>query len=185
MEEDILMTPMGFLMVEHRLIERMVNLIEMELERIGQGKKPDLIFIDGAIDFAKTYADACHHGKEEGILFDKLAIKRLLPEHKKLMDELVLDHIQSRKIVTNLDMARERHLKGEPDTVDPILTICKSLTEFYPGHMGKEEKGFFPASMEYFSKREQEEMVKKFWEFDKDLLLAKYLKFMDQHERVG
>ena len=37
--------------------------------------------------------------------------------------------------------------------------------------------------MEYFSKREQEEMVKKFWEFDKDLLLAKYIKFMDQYER--
>ncbi|MGA2956568.1 MAG: hemerythrin domain-containing protein [Thermodesulfobacteriota bacterium] len=185
MEEDILMTPMGFLMLEHRLIERMVDLMEMELERIDRGKKVDIIFIDGAIDFAKTYADVCHHGKEEGIFFDKLAIKRLMPEHKDLMDELVLDHIQSRKIVVNLEMARERHLKGEPDTVEPILIICRSLTEFYPGHMEKEEKGFFPASMEYFSKREQEEMVKKFWEFDKDLLLAKYLKFMDQHERVG
>ena len=185
MEEDILMTPMGFLMVEHRLIERMVNLIEIELGKIDRGKKPDMIFLDGAIDFAKTYADACHHGKEEGILFDKLVMKKLTGEHKKLMDELVLDHIQSRKIIVNLEMARERHLKGEPDTVEPIRIICRSLTEFYPGHMRKEEEDFFSASMEYFSKREQEEMVKKFWEFDKDLLLAKYLKFMDQHERVG
>ena len=102
MEEDILMTPMGFLMLEHRLIERMVDLMEMELERIDRGKKVDIIFIDGAIDFAKTYADVCHHGKEEGIFFDKLAMKRLMPEHKDLMDELVLDHIESRKIVVNL-----------------------------------------------------------------------------------
>ena len=183
MEEDIIMSPIGILMVEHRFIERMVNLLEKELEKTSQGKKADLIFIDGAIDFAKTYADACHHGKEESILFDKLAMKRLLPEHKRIMDELVLDHIQSRKIITNLEMAREEYLKGDSDAVGPILIICNSLAGFYPGHIRKEEEGFFSASMEYFSKREQEEMVKKFWEFDKDLLLAKYLKFMDQYER--
>jgi hemerythrin-like domain-containing protein len=183
MEEDIIVTPIGVLMVEHRLIERMVDLIQTELERSGQGKKANLVFIDGAIDFAKTYADACHHGKEESILFAKLAMKKLLPEHKRRMDELVLEHIQSRKIVTNLEMERERYMKGDLDAVGPILTICKSLAEFYPGHMEKEEKDFFIPSMEYFSKREQEEMVRKFWEFDKDLLLEKYLKFMDQYDR--
>jgi hemerythrin-like domain-containing protein len=182
MEEDVIMTPIGILMVEHRLIERMVALMQRELEKIEQGKKPDLMFIDGAIDFAKTYADACHHGKEESILFDKLAMKKLLPEHKKLMDELVLEHIQSQKIIANLEMARESYLKGDSDVVGPILTICRSLAEFYPRHMEKEERDFFTASMEYFSKREGEEMVKRFWQFDKDLLLEKYLKFMDQYE---
>jgi hemerythrin-like domain-containing protein len=183
MEEDLIMTPIGILMVEHRLIERMVALMQRELERFDQGKKPDLMFIDGAIDFAKTYADACHHGKEESILFDRLAMKKLLPEHKKLMDELVLEHIQSRKIITNLEMARESYLKGDPDAVGSILTICRSLAEFYPGHMEKEEGDFFTVSMEYFSKKEGEEMMKRFWQFDKDLLLEKYLKFMDQYER--
>jgi hemerythrin-like domain-containing protein len=183
MEEDIIMTPIGILMVEHRLIERMIALIQRELERIEKGKKPELMLIDGAIDFAKTYADACHHGKEESILFDRLAMKNLLPEHKKLMDELVLEHIQSRKIIANLELARESYLKGEGDAVGSILTICRSLVQFYPGHMEKEERDFFNASMEYFSKREAEEMVKRFWQFDKDLLLEKYLKFMDQYER--
>jgi hemerythrin-like domain-containing protein len=183
MEDDIIMTPVGILMVEHLLIARMVNLMQGELEKIGQGKKPDLIFIDGVTDFANTYADLCHHGKEESILFEKLARKKLTPEHKKIMDELVLEHIQNRKIITNLELARESYLKGEPDVVGAIVTICKSLVQFYPGHMEKEEKDFFTASMEYFSKREQQEMVQKFWEFDKDLLLAKYLKFIDRYER--
>ncbi len=52
MEGDILMTPAGVLMVEHRLVERMVDLIGRELEKTGAGKKPDLIFINGAVDFA-------------------------------------------------------------------------------------------------------------------------------------
>jgi hypothetical protein len=49
--------------------------------------------------------------------------------------------------------------------------------------MAKEEKAFFPAAQDYFSKREQEEMVKRFWEFDRNLLLEKYITFFDQYER--
>ncbi len=183
MQEDILTTPIGMLMVEHRLIERMIELLHRELEKIQQGKKIDLVFFDGAVDFAKTYTDDCHHGKEEGILFDRLAGKNLLPEDKKMMDELVLDHVQNRKIVANLEVEKERFLKGDPGAAGSIPIICKTLAEFYPGHMEREEKTFFSRSMDYFSKREQEEMVKKFWEFDKDLLLAKYLKFFDYYDR--
>jgi len=183
MEKDILMSPVGVLNVEHQLIVRMLDLLRRESEKIGQGKKPDLVFIDGTIDFAKTYTDACHHGKEERILFEKLAMKRLSPEHKKLMDDLVLEHIQLRKIVTNLEMAREDCLKGDSQAGPSMLTISKSMLQFYPGHMEKEEITLFPPSLEYFSKREQEELVKEFWEFDKNLLLEKYLKFMDQYDR--
>ncbi len=183
MEEDFIMTPIGVLTVEHLLIARMVNLMNGELEKINQGKKPDLLFIDGAIDFAKTYAHICHHGKEESIFFEKLAMKKLTAGHKRLMDALVMDHIQSRKVITNLEMARENYVKGESEAVKSILVICKSLVEFYPGHMEKEEKSFFAPAMDYLSKKEQEEMVKKFWEFDKDLLLEKYVNFMEHYER--
>jgi hemerythrin-like domain-containing protein len=183
MEEDTIMTPVGVLMVEHLLIARMMDLMERKLGGIKPETKPDMVFIDGAIGFAKTYADACHHGKEESIYFDKLAMKKLLPEHKKIMDELVLEHIQTRKIVANLEMAREDFMKGDSGAVGRILIICKSLWQIYPAHMDKEEKAFFPPSLEYFSKREKEEMVRQFWEFDRNLLLEKYIKFFDQYER--
>jgi hemerythrin-like domain-containing protein len=137
------MTPIGVFMVEHLLIARMMNLMEGRLGRIGPETRPDMVFIDGAIDFAKTCADACHHGKEETIFFEKLAIKNLLPEHKKLMDELVLEHIQTRKIVTNLEMAREDFMKGDSGAVGKILIICKSLWQIYPAHMEKEVRQIF------------------------------------------
>ena len=144
MEEDVIMTPVGVLMVEHLLIERMMDLMERKLGGIKPETKPDMVFVDGVMDFAKTYADVCHHGKEERIFFDKLAMKNLLPEHKQVMDELVLEHIQARKIVANLEIAREDFMKGDPGASQRILTICKSVWQIYPGHMAKEEKVFFP-----------------------------------------
>lgn len=80
-------------------------------------------------------------------------------------------------------MARESYVAGDSDAVGSILTICKTFVEFYPGHIEKEERDFFTPAMEYFSKREGEEMVKEFWEFDKYLIQEKYIKFMDQYDR--
>ncbi len=64
--------PIGPLMKEHRLIKIMVTLLEKEFKKISENQKPNLSFIDDAIDFIKTYADRCPHGKEEDILFGEL-----------------------------------------------------------------------------------------------------------------
>ena len=101
MEEDFIMTPIGVLTVEHLLIARMVNLVNGELEKIAQGKKPDLLFIDGAIDFAKTYADACHHGKEEDRLFPLLE-KRGVPMRGCPVEALIHEHGAGRALVKGL-----------------------------------------------------------------------------------
>jgi len=78
------MQPIGPLMIEHRLIERMIGLMSQELERIRNNIAVDPefafvdpVFIDTAVDFLRIYADRCHHGKEEDILFAELAAKDL------------------------------------------------------------------------------------------------------------
>ena len=75
--------PVGPLMIEHRLIERMIALIEKELQSIEASEKVNLPFTDSAIDFIKTYADRTHHGKEEDILFKNLEEKTISGDHKK------------------------------------------------------------------------------------------------------
>ena len=63
------MKPIGPLMWEHRLIERMVKLLKKELIKIKEIDKVDTNFILIVVDFFRTYADRTHHGKEEDILF--------------------------------------------------------------------------------------------------------------------
>ena len=81
------MIPIGPLMREHRLIERMVSLMKDQCDLIESSGNADPVFIETAVDFFRTYADKCHHGKEEEILFRDLAAKPLEPGHKKTMDE--------------------------------------------------------------------------------------------------
>lgn len=62
----------GALMVEHRVIERMIALIEKALAQIESAGVIDALFVDAVVDFVRTYADRTHHGKEEDILFRDL-----------------------------------------------------------------------------------------------------------------
>ena len=66
------MKPIGPLMVEHRLIERMLSLMSKELDRIKPDVKVNLDFIVSAIDFIQMYTEKTHFGKEEDILFKEL-----------------------------------------------------------------------------------------------------------------
>jgi len=177
------MMPIGYLMIEHRLIERMIKLIRDELNRIIKKKKANLIFIDAAVDFIKTYADKCHHGKEEDILFKELSKKQLLPEHKKMMQTLLEEHKMGRQAVGELINAKERYGRGNPAALKLITRHLKWLSEFYPKHIAKEDKGFFIPSMKYFSQREQDSMLVKFCEFDNSGIQETYRNIVKSLER--
>ncbi|MEM3562079.1 MAG: hemerythrin domain-containing protein [Candidatus Jordarchaeaceae archaeon] len=176
--------PIGPLMVEHRLIERMVKVISKEEPKIAKENKVDVFFIDSAVDFFRTYADRCHHGKEEDILFRDLAKKSLTPEHKKTMDELIEEHIYARNTVGRLVNAREKYVQEDKDALKEIVAILKELVAFYPKHIEKEDKHFFIPCMNYFTKKEQETMLEEFWNFDKNLIHEKYRKIVEKYEET-
>ena len=50
--------PRGPLMVEHRLIERMISLIKAQVSRIQSADEMDPAFIGTAVDFIRVYAGA-------------------------------------------------------------------------------------------------------------------------------
>jgi hemerythrin-like domain-containing protein len=167
------MMPIGPLMIEHRLIERMIGLLEKELYSIENTKKanPDLIY--SAVDFFRTYADRTHHGKEEDILFKELGNKSLSAEHRKIMDELIAEHVIARQNVKGLFEANQKYSKGENKALSDITTHLKTLTKLYPAHIQKEDKRFFIPAMDYFSSKEQQAMLKAFLDFDKSLIHGK------------
>ena len=62
----------GPLMVEHRLSEKMIALIEERNELLGTTGTVDPYFVAAVVDYFLVYADRTHHGKEEEILFREL-----------------------------------------------------------------------------------------------------------------
>jgi hemerythrin-like domain-containing protein len=175
------MLPIGPLMIEHRLIERMLALMGAELTRIKDNVAVDPefafvdpVFIDTAVDFIRTYADRCHHGKEEDILFAELAKKDLSPEHRRTMEELIQEHAWARETTASLVRAKEGYLLEKPGALNELLQHLEQLVEFYPKHIEKEDKHFFMPCMAYFSDAEKAEMLRRMMEFDQKQIHEKY-----------
>ncbi len=172
------MKPIGPLMWEHRLIEKMLAVAGREAREIRENRKVDPVFIDTAVDFIRTYADRTHHGKEEDILFRDLANKKVSPEHARIVDELIEEHKYARATVKHLVEAKNRYLAGEQTLVE-IVQCLEELVAFYPRHIEKEDKHFFFPILDYFSTAEQDAMLKEFNEFDRRMIHEKYRKVVE------
>jgi hemerythrin-like domain-containing protein len=166
--------PRGCLMIEHRLIERAIALLAAEKERLESGGKLDPVTVDTLVDFIRTYADRCHHGKEEDILFEDLADRPLSAEEKALMDELVEEHKLGRRLTKELVEAKDAVVAGDTGRLSDVISTMGALIGFYPQHIEKEDKRFFPDTERHYSPEELEAMIQSFYTFDMRMIHEKY-----------
>jgi hemerythrin-like domain-containing protein len=177
------MKPPGPLMMEHRLIERMIKLLSAELDNMASEAEVNPHFIQTALDFLKTYADRTHHGKEEDILFRKLKGKKLSADHRQMMNSLIQEHVWARETVGQLLSANKEYIEGHTHAFSEIKNNLQKLIEFYPRHIEKEDKHFFIPVMEYFTSEQQEDMLEEYWEFDRKMIHEKYKKIVEEAEK--
>ena len=130
----------GLLMMEHRLIEQITGVLEVEIQHISHDNVAHPAFIYGAVDFFRTYADRFHHGKEEDILFHELAKKPLTPIHRLVMGELMEEHRYARKTVGELMSATDKWSDGDLESLTVISDSLRRLCQLYPEHIRKEDK---------------------------------------------
>lgn len=184
MKGGLLVKPIGPLMWEHRLIEKMLVAMMRHIDEIEKTKKVNPLIIDTAVDFIRTYADRTHHGKEEEILFRDLAKKDLTPELKIIMQELLDEHVWGRKTTAAIVAAKEKYLQGDQEQLSVIIDQARQLGSFYPRHIEKEDKHFFYPCQEYFDKEEQTKMLAEFCEFDRKMIHEKYNKIYEAYSSL-
>lgn len=173
----------GPLMIEHRLIERMLSALENVVTTIDDENAVDPVTIDLAVDFIRVYADRTHHGKEEDILFRDLKTKPLSEEDARIMNELIEEHVFGRETTQALVDANTRYRGGDPAALAEIADKLRTLIDFYPKHIAKEDKIFFPAARAYFTDQEDQAMLAEFYTFDRKMIHEKYETLVGHFEK--
>lgn len=174
----------GPLMIEHRLIERMISQVDKTLENISHERSVDPHFIDIAVDFVRTYADRTHHGKEEDILFRLLESRPLSGGDRRVMGELMEEHAFGRQTTRVLIEANNRYRNGDQAALADVSGALQTLVEFYPKHIQKEDKVFFPAVRSYLTEEEDRALLAAFHEFDSTMIHRKYQSVVEAVEQA-
>ena len=172
----------GMLMIEHRLIERMLLVIKAALSKIEFRHEIDPVFVDIAVDFIRVYADRTHHGKEEDILMRELKNRSLSADDQQIMDDLINEHVLVRQMTALISNANDRYRGGDEIALIVIANNLKTLIEFFPKHIEKEDKKFYPASRAYFTDEEDQAMLAEFGELDRKMVYEKYKAVVEKLE---
>ena len=98
------------------------------------------------------------------------------------MQELIDEHIFGRQTTKALVEANTRYRNGDETALADISSNLKTLIEFYPKHIEKEDKQFFPSSRNYFTEKEDQAMLAEFWEFDRNMIHEKYKSLIEKFE---
>jgi hemerythrin-like domain-containing protein len=172
-------------MHEHRLIERLLAVVKQEIASLQAGNPPDLELAGQVVWFFRAYADRCHHGKEEDILFRRLAEKHPDEDLASMMAGLIQDHVRGREMTRRLTDANDRYRAGDTSALGSIESCLRELIEFYPVHIEKEDRHFFKPCLEHFTDAERQQMLPDFDEFDRALIHEKYRGIVEALERAS
>jgi len=128
---------------EHKLILRMVALVEKNTALLESGKFRNWQFYLDAVDFIRNYADRFHHAKEEDVLFIEL-IKNGMPEKQSPIEAMQMEHDQGRAHVRAMEDAALKALAGEAGQAAIIAEHAKGYATLLRGHIEKEDTILYP-----------------------------------------
>ncbi len=173
--------PVGVLMIEHRLIERALDILESHIKK--PDTQPDVIAYSRIIDFFGTYADATHHGKEEDILFIEADKKALPEELVTILAELRREHIKFREYRSIMEKANREIADGRTEAVAVLYSTAAEFIPLLRRHIVKEDKIFFPGFNAMQHDEERKAMLESFKAFDVERIHETYRLVVERYSQ--
>jgi hemerythrin-like domain-containing protein len=175
--------PTKILEEEHHFIQKVVGAMAVLAETLEAGKEVEVKTLHEIVDFMRTFADKCHHGKEETHLFPALE-KKGVPMRGCPLGILIAEHEKGRSLVSELAKAAEAHTTEIPLARESLVKSLRALTDLYPNHIWKEEYLAFPMADKILSAEEQDDLYEKFELVEKEIGLDVHQRFEQFAERL-
>jgi len=169
-------TPIEVLEAEHRVIQKMVAGMSVLADQLEGGEPADVALLESIVAFLRTFADRCHHGKEETFLFPAL-IRRGVPSHGCPIGGLTMEHQKGRVIVGELADAIRGCAAGDAPAREDLVKSLRALVAFYPNHIWKEDYLLFPLAGKVLTPQDQQDLMDEFETVERELGLDVHEEF--------
>jgi len=128
---------------EHKLILRMLAVLERNARLTARGEYNNYRFYLDAVDFIRNYADRFHHAKEEDVLFEAL-VANGMPRANSPVAAMLMEHDHGRAFVRALEQAANDALAGKPGQDAVIAENALGYLELLREHIEKEDGILYP-----------------------------------------
>jgi hemerythrin-like domain-containing protein len=146
---------------EHEAILKMISATEEVARRLERGEPVRPEILENLLEFFRLFADRCHHGKEEDLLFPLLESKGL-PRQGGPIGVMLHEHDEGRGFIKQMAEAAEAY-KSAPESggrrwAEPARHYCALLR----AHIDKENNILFRMAEQILSPAEQARLAEDF-----------------------
>jgi hemerythrin-like domain-containing protein len=128
---------------EHRLILRMIALLERNSRLTALGSYTNWQFYLDGVDFIRQYADRFHHAKEEDVLF-KALVDNGMPKENSPVAAMLMEHDQGRSFVCAMESAVQEAQAGRTVSYQAIADNALGYAALLREHISKEDDILYP-----------------------------------------
>lgn len=153
------------LMTEHRLIEQALGSLETYAIDVRAGAPPSREVIGEYAAFFRGFADGCHHGKEEDILFRRM-VDRGFPSEAGPLAVMYFEHEQGRAHVRALAAIATRPGRVVAADASALLESADAYIPLLRQHILKEDRILYPLALQVLTAPELDAMNTQFEEFE-------------------
>lgn len=139
---------------EHRIIEKVLEALDLAAER-----EMPASFYERAIDFLSSFADKCHHGKEEDRLFPCLE-RCGIPREMGPIGVMCAEHVQGRAHIRRM---REFLKAGK---IADVRRESREYTALLWQHIQKEDHVLFEMARHVVAPGDARALTREFEEVD-------------------
>ncbi|MHC4580077.1 MAG: hemerythrin domain-containing protein [Planctomycetota bacterium] len=161
-------TPSEMLRGEHRVIERVLGVLSGLVDRAGRGEGLETDSLSRCVEVFRHYADACHHAKEEDLLFPVLEA-RGVPREGGPIGVMLHEHTIARQLTKDMGEALADFSGGKGEAAERFCQTAGQYIELLRNHIHKEDNILFAMGDRVMSDEDQAALTDKFCAVDSGL----------------
>jgi hemerythrin-like domain-containing protein len=150
---------------EHEGILFGLNILEKMVLMINAKNTVETEDIIEIIDFLKLFADKCHHGKEEGLLFPAME-KAGIQKESSPIGQMLFEHNEGRKYLSQIKGSINNGVLDENIFIQSASDYIKLLRN----HINKENNILFPLGDKMIPEEAEKELLKSFEKFEEEVM---------------
>jgi hemerythrin-like domain-containing protein len=138
-----IMSTIEQLKTEHKAIKLMLSILDKICQKLESNEIVNPKHLDQILEFLKTFADKCHHAKEEELLFPAMEKAGIQKEGGPL-GVMLAEHKKAREHIQQIAEAVTQYKTGDSKAKTKIIENTKSYIRILSAHIDKEDNVLYP-----------------------------------------
>lgn len=152
---------------EHRVIESVLASLSFEAAAVEEGKPTDRDRLRRFAEFFAGFADRCHHGKEEDLLFAAL-VAHGMPRERGPVGVMLAEHDEGRRHVQAIARIGRGHGPLSDEERRDFLAHAQAFVPLLGNHIAKEDNVLYPMAVQLLPSDVLDAMIEAFERFERE-----------------